>query len=229
MVRSVFFCRIISIFVSRRTNVSMIWRSRISGISAGGGWGRCHAHRYEHPCRLRWRSPRHWCSHPQFPEHRIVEHSPADCTGPVGQARTLATVGRSAGGRLPSLNGRSLGGYASLQLRQHSFNGGRDCCLDRPLKQMIHLRHHCLHDVNNAGCRDVGRICCYCPLRCTGTRRLAPARFRVCRGFGRLDWDTTGVSAVRLADTACAIDFDRGDCAIFRKIQVSKVSKGSDM
>ena len=33
-----------------------------------------------------------------------------------------------------------LGGYASLQLRQHRFDRGRDCCLDRPLKQNDHHR-----------------------------------------------------------------------------------------
>ena len=55
---------------------------------------------------------------------------------------------------------------------QHSFDGGRDCCLDGPLKQRFHLSHDCLHDVvdSNAGCRDVGRICSDCPLRRTPRR-----------------------------------------------------------
>ena len=51
-----------------------------------------------------------------------------------------------------------FGGYASLQLGQHSFDGGRDCRLDGPLKQRGHLHHNRLDDVmdGNTGRRDGG-------------------------------------------------------------------------
>ena len=119
-----------------------------------------------------------------------------------------------------------LGGYASLQLRQHSFNGGRDCCLDRLLKQRLHLRHDCLHDVGNAGCRDVGRICSDCPLRCTCTCRR---RFRSLPCLPWLQQVGLGHNRCLSSDTACAIDLHKGDWAISRKIQVSKVIKSSDV
>ena len=57
----------------------------------------------------------------------------------------------------------------------------------------------------------------------------APVRFRVWRGFGRLDWVTltTGASAVRLAETAWAIDL-ASDWAISRKMQFNN-EKSSDV
>ena len=68
------------------------------------------------------------------------------------------------------------------------------------------------------------------PVLDAATAGAAPVRFRVWRGFGRLDWVTltTGASAVRLAETAWAIDLARGDWAISRKMQFNN-EKSSDV